>query len=73
VQILVGVFSDKVGKDIFKLTVGNKNIHEISNGNAVKVVNFSASKNLMVRSRTFPHRNVQKYAGMSSGEKTQSN
>jgi hypothetical protein len=37
----------KVGKeDIFKPKNKNKNLHESSNGNGVRVVNFARSKNL---------------------------
>jgi hypothetical protein len=39
---LLGDFNAKVGrKDIFKLTIWNKNLHEISNNNGVRVVNLS--------------------------------
>jgi hypothetical protein len=39
-------FSAKVGReDIFKPTIGNESLHEISNDNGVRVVNFSTSKN----------------------------
>jgi hypothetical protein len=40
-------FNGKVGReDIFRPTIGNENLHEISNDNAVIVVNFVISKNL---------------------------
>jgi hypothetical protein len=28
-------------EDIFNLTIGNENLHEISNDNAVRIVNFA--------------------------------
>jgi hypothetical protein len=35
-KILLGNFNAKVGReDIFKLTIGNESLHEISNNNAV--------------------------------------
>jgi hypothetical protein len=44
---LLGDFNAKVGReDIFKPTTGNENLHEISNDNEVRVVNFATSKNL---------------------------
>jgi hypothetical protein len=44
-------FSSRVGReDIFKPTIGNESLHEISNDNGVRVVNFATSKNLIVRS-----------------------
>jgi hypothetical protein len=46
-KIRLGYFNAKVGKeDIFKPTIGNERLHEISNDNGVRLVNFSISKNL---------------------------
>jgi hypothetical protein len=60
-KILLGDFTAKVGReDIFKLTIGNESMHEISNDNGVRLVNFATSKNLRVKSTMFPHRNIQK-------------
>jgi hypothetical protein len=40
-KILLGDFNAEVGKeDIFKLTFGNESLHEISNDNGVRVVDF---------------------------------
>jgi hypothetical protein len=36
-------------------------LHEISNDNGVKVVNFATSKKLIVKRTTFPHRNIHKF------------
>jgi hypothetical protein len=44
-KILLGDFNAKVGrKFIFKPTMGNESLHEISNDNGVRVVNFATSK-----------------------------
>jgi hypothetical protein len=46
-KILLGDFNAKVGReDIFKQTVGNESLLEISNDNRVRLVNFATSKNL---------------------------
>jgi hypothetical protein len=50
-----------VRQDIFKTTIGNESLHEISIDDGVTVVNFSTSKNLTVKSTMFPHRNIHKY------------
>jgi hypothetical protein len=40
-------FNAKLGReDIFRPTIGNESLHEISNENGVRVVNFAISKNL---------------------------
>jgi hypothetical protein len=53
-KILLGDFNAKVGReDIFKPTIGSENLHEISNDNGVRVVNFATSKNLTVKSTMF--------------------
>ena len=56
-KILLGDFNTKVGREnIFKLTIGNESLHQDSNDNAVRMVNFAASKNTVVKSTMFPHR-----------------
>jgi hypothetical protein len=64
-------FSAKVGmEDIFKPTIGNESLHEISNDNGVILVNFATSKNLRVKSMMFPHRNIYKYSWAHPDRKT---
>jgi len=61
-KILLGNFNAKVGKvNIFKPSIGNDSLHQDSNDNSVRTVNFATSKNLVVKSRMFPHRNIHKY------------
>jgi hypothetical protein len=61
-KILLRDFIAKVEKeDIFKPIIGNENLHEASNDNGVRAVNFATSKNLMVKSTTFPYRDIHKH------------
>jgi hypothetical protein len=61
-KILLGDFNAKVGREnIFKLTIGNESLHEISNDNGVRVVNFATSKNLLVKCIMFLHCKIHKY------------
>jgi hypothetical protein len=70
-KILSGDFSAKVGReDIFKLTIGNGSLHETSNDNGVRVVNFATSKNQVVKSTMFPHCKIRKYTWTSPDGKT---
>jgi hypothetical protein len=57
--ILLGDFNAKVGReDIYKPTIGNESLHEISTDNGVRVVNFATSKNLIAKSTMFLHCNI---------------
>jgi hypothetical protein len=70
-KILLGNFNAKVGReDIFKPTVVNEGLHEISNDNGVRVVNFATPQNLIVKSTMFPHRNIDKFTWTSPDGKT---
>jgi hypothetical protein len=61
-KILLGDFNAKVGReDIFKPTIWNESLHEISNDNGVRLVNFATSKNLRAKRTIFPHNNIHKY------------
>jgi hypothetical protein len=47
VKILLGDFNTEVGReDIFKPIIDNESLHEVSNDNRVRVVNFATLKNL---------------------------
>jgi hypothetical protein len=62
----LGDFNVKVGrKDIFTPTIGNEGLHQISNDNGVRAVNFATSKNFVVRITMFPHRNIHKHTWTS--------
>jgi hypothetical protein len=52
---MLGDFNFSIGReDIFKLTVWNGSLQEISNDNGVRVVNFATFKNLIVKSTSVP-------------------
>jgi len=55
-KILLGDFNAKVGREnIFKPSIGNESLHQVSNDNGVRIVNFVTPKNLVVKSMMFPH------------------
>jgi hypothetical protein len=46
-NILLRDFNTRLDReDVFKLTTGKENLHEISNDNEVRVVNFATAKNV---------------------------
>jgi hypothetical protein len=64
-KILLGDFNAKVEReDIFKPIIGNEGLHEASDNNGVRLVNFATSKNLIVKS-TFPHCDIHKHTWTS--------
>jgi hypothetical protein len=65
-KILFGDFNEKVEREvIFKSIIGNESLHEIINDYGVRVINFTTSINLVVKSTTFPHHNIDKYTWTS--------
>jgi len=70
-KMLLGDFNAKVGREnIFKPTIGQESLHQDSNDNGVRLVNFATSQNLVVNSKMFPHRNIHKYTWTSADGKT---
>jgi len=60
-KTLLGDFNAKVGREnVFKATIGNDSLHQHCNANGVRIVTFATSKNLVVKSSMFPHRNIHK-------------
>jgi len=53
------------GRFFFKPTIGQESLHQDSNNNGVRLVNFATSKNLVVKSTMFPHWNIHKYTWTS--------
>ena len=65
-KILPGDFKAKLGREnIFKPTIGQKSLHQDSNDNRARLVNFATSKNLVVKST-----NIHKYTWTSPDDKT---
>jgi hypothetical protein len=52
------------------LRIGNESLHQGSNDIGVRIVNFATSKNLVVRSTMFQHRNIHKYTWTCPDGKT---
>jgi hypothetical protein len=52
----------EVGREnIFKPTIGNESVHQDSNDNGVRTLNFATSKNLVFKFKMFHHPNIHKY------------
>jgi hypothetical protein len=70
-MMMLGDFNAKVGReDIFKATTGNESLHEISNDNGVRVVNFATSTHLSVKSTMCLRHNIHKFTWTCPDGKT---
>jgi len=70
-KIILEDFNEKVAREnIFKPKIGQKSLHQDSNDNGVRLVNFATSTNLVVKSTMFPYRNIKKYTWASLDGKT---
>lgn len=66
IRILVGDFNTKLGReDIFKTTIGNESLQEISIDNGIRAVNFATSINPTVKSTMFLNRKIHKYTSVA--------
>ena len=45
-KILLDLSANLEKEDIFKVTIGNDSLHQNSNDNGVRIINFATSKNL---------------------------
>jgi len=58
-KIVLGGFNTKVGREnVLKPTNRNWSLHNYYNDNGVRILKFSASKNVVVKGKIFPHRNI---------------
>ena len=72
IKIILGEFIIKVRREnIFKPVIGNDSLHQDSNNNnRVRIVKFATSKNLLLKSIIFPHRDIHKHTWISPDGKS---
>jgi hypothetical protein len=58
-KILSGDFNANMGREkIVKPTSGNESLHRDGNDNGVIIINFATLKQLIVKNKMFPHKNI---------------
>ena len=57
-------------ENIFKPTIRQESLHQDSNDNGVRLLNFATSKILVFKITMFPHQNIHKYTWTSPDGKT---
>jgi len=62
----------KVGKENrFRPTIGPDSLHNISNNNGTRLVNFASSKDLIISNTYFPRKTIHKHTWKSPYGRTQ--
>lgn len=62
IKVRVGDFNAQVGKEMmFRPTIGKDSLHETSNDNGSKLINFAISRELVISSTYFPRKNIHKH------------
>jgi len=70
-KIILGDFNAKVGReDVFRPTIGRENLHEESNDNGVRLVTLATSKEMVISSTCYSHKNIHKQTWTSPGGTT---
>jgi hypothetical protein len=71
IKIMSGDFNAKIGKEsICKPTTGKESLHNETNNNGRKMIQFAIYKGLNVRSTTFPHKGIHKETWYSADSRT---
>ncbi|XP_025421252.1 craniofacial development protein 2-like [Sipha flava] len=61
IKIVLGDFNAKCGREIqFSHTLGKESLHDISNGNGLRLISFATGKDMMISSTMFPHKKIYK-------------
>jgi hypothetical protein len=50
----------KVGKDMRDHNIGRYSLHEVSNGNGMRLIDFAVNRNMVISSVRFPHKDIHK-------------
>lgn len=62
IKVTVGDFNAQVGKEVmFRPTIGKERLHDTSNDNGSKLINFAISRELVISSTYFPRKNIHRH------------
>jgi len=59
IKIIIEDANAKIGKETYYVpTIGLESTHDLSNDNGVRLISFARSRNMVISSTTFPHKNI---------------
>jgi len=68
VKLIMGDLNAQMGQEeIYKSVVGKHSLHERSNNNGIKLINFAISRGMNISSMQFPRNNIYKHTWISPG------
>jgi hypothetical protein len=60
-KIIIGDMNAKVGKeDAYRPVIGKYSLHNKSNDNSMRLINFASSRNMVIGGTMFNHRDIHK-------------
>jgi endonuclease/exonuclease/phosphatase family metal-dependent hydrolase len=65
IKIIMGDMNAKVGKDMRAHNAGKHSLHEVSNDNGMRLIDFAVSKNMVNSSVRFPHKDIHEETWIS--------
>ncbi|WP_333765053.1 endonuclease/exonuclease/phosphatase family protein [Streptomyces sp. IBSBF 2390] len=69
-KVILGDFNAKIGRERYQGIKGTQSKHNTSTDNAERLINFAASRQLIVSSTCFPHKNIHKGTWRSPDKRT---
>jgi exonuclease III len=61
IRIVLGDLNAKIGKEaIFRPIIGSHSLHETTNDNGLRLIDFACGNGLVVKSTMFPHKDIYK-------------